>query len=284
MKISIRNINYLIVVGFVWLTLGIAASAGTLTSVKVAAAPVIDGTPDASWSNAAIYTNIQFGGFLEDFLFTQEEFLQAMAKYHNAIWPMPWILFFIGIGALAALISRWPFRRPIILGVLSFLWLWDGTIVFGYFFSGYIPHASFVPQALFFSLQGILFMIIAVRPKEYLDFDFSRSPYEVIGIALILFALIGWPLIGDITGQFYPAFPVFAEPCPLTIFTFGILLCSKSRVPWYFMLIPFLWSLTGLIGLIQLGISDDFIQFLVGVSVTPTILMKNRTLDRKAVA
>src|SRR3972149_8663073 len=80
MKICIRNINYLIVVGFVWLTLGIAASAGTLTSVKVAAAPVIDGTPDASWSNAAIYTNIQFGGFLEDFLFTQEEFLQAMAN------------------------------------------------------------------------------------------------------------------------------------------------------------------------------------------------------------
>lgn len=284
MKISIRNINYLIVVGFVWLTLGIAASAGTLTSVKVAAAPVIDGTPDSSWSNAAIDTNIQFGGFLEDFLFTQEEFFQGMTKYHNATWPMPWIIFFIGIGALAALISQWPFRRPIILGVLSFLWLWDGTIVFGYFFSGYIPHASFVPQALFFSLQGILFMITAVRSKEYVDFDFSKSPYEVIGIVMILFALIGWPLIGNISGQFYPAFPVFGEPCPTTIFTFGILLCSKSRVPWYFMLIPFLWSLTGLIGLIQLGVSDDIVQLIAAVIAIPMILRKNRILDKKAVA
>ena len=216
--------------------------------------------------------------------FTQEEFFQALTKYHNAIWPMPWILFFIGIGALAALLSRWRLRRPIILGALSFLWLWCGTIFLGYFCSGYISHTTFVPQAFLFSLQGILFMITAVRSNECLDFDFSRSSFEVIGIVVACFALIVWPLIGNITGQFYPAAPVFGEACPITIFTFGILLCSKSRVPWYFMLIPFVWSLTGLIGVIQLGVYDDFIEFLIGVSATVTILIRNRTLHREAVA
>ena len=81
--------------------------------------------------------------------FTQEEFFQALTKYHNAIWPMPWILFFIGIGALAALLSRWHLRRSIILGALSFLWLWCGTIFLGYFCSGHISHTTLRSASLF---------------------------------------------------------------------------------------------------------------------------------------
>jgi hypothetical protein len=214
--------------------------------------------------------------------FTQEEFFQMLTKYHNAVWPMAWILFFIGIGMLAVLLSRWHFKRPVILGALSFIWLWCGTIFLGYFCSGYISHTTFVPDILLFSLQGLLFLIAAVRSKA-IDFDFSGIAYEIVGIVWICFSLIGWPLIGNISGHFYTSFPVFGEPCPITIFTFGVLLCSKTRVPWYFMLLPFIWSLTGVIGLIQLGMSDDFIEFVVGMSATVMILIRNRSLARRAI-
>ncbi len=62
MKIQKRNNYNLLVIGLVWLSLSISASAGTLTSVKVEAAPVIDGTPDALWGNAAAMTVSTGGG------------------------------------------------------------------------------------------------------------------------------------------------------------------------------------------------------------------------------
>ncbi len=53
-----------IVIGLViWLSLSIGmGSAGTLTTVKVAAAPVIDGTPEAIWNQATAFTVNVAGG------------------------------------------------------------------------------------------------------------------------------------------------------------------------------------------------------------------------------
>ncbi len=61
---NIFKVNKSIVVGFViWMSLSIVlASAGTLTSVKVAEAPVIDGTPEALWNQATAMTVNVAGG------------------------------------------------------------------------------------------------------------------------------------------------------------------------------------------------------------------------------
>lgn len=58
------KVNRSIVLGLViWLLFGIGmGSAGTLTSVKVAAAPVIDGTPEAIWNQATAMTVNVAGG------------------------------------------------------------------------------------------------------------------------------------------------------------------------------------------------------------------------------
>lgn len=47
-------------------------------------------------------------------------------------------------------------------------------------------------------------------------------------------------------GGTYPALPMFGiTPCPGTLFTFGVLLLSSARVPWWALMIPTVWSLVG---------------------------------------
>jgi len=61
---NIFKVNKSIVVGLVkWLSRDIVlGSAGTLTSVKVTTAPVIDGMPDALWNQATAMTINLAGG------------------------------------------------------------------------------------------------------------------------------------------------------------------------------------------------------------------------------
>lgn len=57
------KIEYSIAIGLViWISLGIVGAAGTLTSVKVTAAPVVDGTPESLWDQAIAMTVNVAGG------------------------------------------------------------------------------------------------------------------------------------------------------------------------------------------------------------------------------
>lgn len=61
--------------------------------------------------------------------------------------------------------------------------------------------------------------------------------------------------------------PVFGvTPCPTTIFTFGLLLWTASRVPLYIIVIPFIWSLIGVSAAINLGIIEDYGLVVAGVA------------------
>ncbi len=63
MKIGKIKVQNAIVLGLViWLSFGIVGAAGTLTSVKVTTAPVIDGTPEAIWDQATAMTVTVTGG------------------------------------------------------------------------------------------------------------------------------------------------------------------------------------------------------------------------------
>jgi hypothetical protein len=49
-----------------------------------------------------------------------------------------------------------------------------------------------------------------------------------------------------LAGQAWPRAPSFGiAPCPLAIFTFGLLLMAGPRVPWHLLVIPLLWAAVG---------------------------------------
>lgn len=65
------------------------------------------------------------------------------------------------------------------------------------------------------------------------------------GILFVVYAAIFYPLLGLAAGHIYPAVPKFGiTPCPLTIFTLGILLLARPAPP-ILLIVPVIWSLIG---------------------------------------
>ena len=89
---KIWKVNKSIVIGLViWLSLSIGmGSAGTLTSVKVAAAPVIDGTPEAIWNQATAMTvNVAGGANTGAHTVTLKSVYTDDSVYFLATWNDP---------------------------------------------------------------------------------------------------------------------------------------------------------------------------------------------------
>ncbi|TGQ38487.1 MULTISPECIES: DUF6064 family protein [unclassified Mesorhizobium] len=83
-----------------------------------------------------------------------------------------------------------------------------------------------------------------------------------MGAAFLFYTAVLYPLIGMATGHTYPEMPMFGvTPCPVTIFTFGMLLLTTQRLPRWLLVIPFVfvWSLIGGSAAIALGVTQDWL-------------------------
>ncbi|WP_345694222.1 DUF6064 family protein [Fodinibius salicampi] len=109
-----------------------------------------------------------------------------------------------------------------------------------------------------------------------LRYRFGKDIYSVTGIIFILYSIIIYPLLGYSFGHVYPQSPVFGlAPCPTTIFTFGILLQAKGRIPLWLIAIPGIWSLVGFSAAFQLGIYEDIGLIVAGVLGVGMLMFKN---------
>jgi hypothetical protein len=205
--------------------------------------------------------------------FTVEQFLGVFEAYNLATWPMPVVAYLLGIAAI------WLAFRPIrhsdrlISGILAFLWLWTGVVYHGLFFREINPAA--IGFALLFVLQaGLLTYVGVVRPR--LHFGLQSSVYDVVGGLFVLYAMVLYPMIGTALGHGYPRGPVFGlTPCPLTIFTFGLLLWTVARVPKIVVIVPLLWSVIGVFAALQFGIREDVGLLIAGLLGTALLVWRD---------
>ncbi len=207
------------------------------------------------------------------FPFTQEQFLTVFAQYNLAIFPLQIVFVILGIVALALVIRKSPGSDRIILLILTFFWLWMGIVYHILFFSSINPLA-WVFGALFIA-EGVLLFWFS-RVKNPVGFSLATNWYTGIGLFLIAYALIVYPLIGTYLGHGYPRLPTFGVPCPTTIFTFGIFLMADKKFPLTLLLIPVIWTLIGFFAALSLGITEDYLLPVAGVVCTVLIIMKNR--------
>jgi hypothetical protein len=203
--------------------------------------------------------------------FTVEEFLQIFKDYNQSIFPLQ--IFFYSLAAAIIFFSAKKIAGAdkIINAILTFFWLWMGIVYHIIFFStinqaAYVFGSLFIVQAMLFFYYGLI--------KQKLTYKRTPDASRTIGIILITFALIAYPLLSHLSGHFYPAAPTFGVPCPTTIFTFGVLLCSDSKMPKVLLIIPFLWSLLGFSAATTLGIREDFALLVVGVMTTGILLFR----------
>lgn len=64
-------------------------------------------------------------------------------------------------------------------------------------------------------------------------------------------------------GHRYPATPSFGLPCPITIFTFGVLLMASAKLPKGLLAGPLVWALVGSSAAFALGVWQDLALVLV---------------------
>ncbi len=195
--------------------------------------------------------------------FTREEFLVIFATYNEAIWPMQFLAMALGAMAVIAIFWRAALSDHIISACLGLMWMWTGIMYHILYFSAIsIPAYGF---GAMFVVQGIL-LILSGNILHQLKFGYMNDWASWGGFAFIGYAAFVYPVLGVLTGHTYPQLPMFGvTPCPVTIFTFGILLLTTARVPRWLLIIPVIWSLIGGSAAFLLGVAPDWLLLVSGL-------------------
>jgi len=208
--------------------------------------------------------------------FTLEQFLDVFRQYNIAIWPMQVVLIILALIAFYFSIRNKTYSNKIIVIILAFLWIWM-SIMYHFLFFSSINKAAIAFGCLFM-IQSLLFLYFGII-KNKINLRFNTDLYGVTGVILIVFALLIYPIIGYWVGHVYPSSPTFGLPCPTTIFTFGILLLSTTRIPMVIIIIPFLWALIGFSAAFSLGIKEDISLLVSGLLSIVLIIYRNNKLS-----
>lgn len=196
--------------------------------------------------------------------FTHEQFVQVFAQYNLNVWPGQLVAYLLGLGMLLAVLRPSPTCDRFIAGGLAAMWLWTGIAYHALHFSA-INKAAFFFGALF-SIQALLF--IRAGWSGTLRFGSSSKAATLVGWCLLLYALVAYPLLGVWAGDRYPGMPMFGiTPCPVTIFTFGLLLLATAPVSRRLLVFPVIWSLIGGSAAFLLQVPQDWLLLVSGLSV-----------------
>jgi hypothetical protein len=96
-----------------------------------------------------------------------------------------------------------------------------------------------------FAIHGIILLYFGVV-KDTISYNWTPDSRHYIGLILVLYGLVLYPLVGIITGRVILEYPIFGiAPCPVTAFTIGILLMSDERPPLQLWIIPIFWGFMG---------------------------------------
>jgi hypothetical protein len=209
--------------------------------------------------------------------FTVEQFNAVFVWYNTELWPAQVMLNLLGVAAIALCFASRPPSRAIAASI-GVLWLWTGLVYHVLFFSEINPVAK-VFGALC-AVQGLLFFYFGVF-KKAIDFRFERRWEHYTGAALLLYAMLLYPLLGHLLGHRYPGSPTFGAPCPTTIFTFGLLLWTRRNVNRVLLVIPFIWSLIGFTAAVKLGIGEDIGLLIAGVAGTAIAGIGKKPLEKE---
>ena len=183
--------------------------------------------------------------------FTTGQFLDLFGAYNATIWPMQYFLIFLAVAVVAA--AARPARFTALPAVvLALLWAWSGLVYHLTFFR------TINGAALIFGMLFVVQAAVMGLESRSLAFRFTRTWRGWTGAALVVYALVLYPVISYLVGHRYPETPTFGAPCPVTIFTLGVLLWAERPPRWHVAAIPLVWSLIGTSAAVSLGMLEDF--------------------------
>ena len=187
--------------------------------------------------------------------FTADQFFDVMRRYNEGVWPAQLTLLGMALAVVALLASRRPIRDPLIAATLALLWFWSGIVYHLVYFYAINP-AAVIFAAVFLAGGGIFGWLGVIRRR--LQFEFARGMRGVAGAALLVYALVVYPLLAAFIGHTYPQTPSFGMPCPTTLFTVGVLAFVRGPFPRYLFIAPVLWALIGSQVAFAFGVYEDY--------------------------
>ena len=205
--------------------------------------------------------------------FTPEQFFAVFADYNVAVRPVQAVAYAIGLLMAVALLR--PSRSSdLTLGSgLALMWVWTGVAYHGLFFFA-INRAALI-FAVLFVLQGLLFAHAGLQRRD-LQFAPARDLAGIAGWTLVIYAALLYPVLGIVSGHRYPALPMFGiTPCPVTLFTLGVLLLARPPVPRRLLIVPILWTLVGGSAAFLLAVVQDW-PLLLGAVVPVYLWLRER--------
>ena len=206
--------------------------------------------------------------------FTPEQFLGVFVNYNHAIWPIQIAAYVLGAFSIASIFRRTRAADRVITGILAAMWLWTGVAYHALSFSA-INSAAYIFAALFI-IQGC-YLVYAGVYRDQIRFGLRPILATGVGISLVAYAAIAYPLIGLAIGHRYPEMPMFGvTPCPVTIFTFGMLLLTVHPVPSWLFVVPFVWSLIGGSAAVLLNVPQDWLLLVSGVISSLLVFFRDR--------
>lgn len=202
--------------------------------------------------------------------FTPEQFVAVFANYNAAIWPAQVVAYLLGSFAVLSLLFHqglWSDRA--IAAILALIWAWTGFAYHLLFFAtinkaAYAFFLLFVVQAAALAYAGIY---------RRIDFGLPPGAAKWVGTLFVFYAAVAYPLIGMAAGHRAAELPMFGiTPCPVTMFTFGILLMTLRRPPIVLLVIPALWSIIGGSAAFLLHVPQDWPLLFSSAIAVPLIL------------
>lgn len=198
----------------------------------------------------------------------------VFASYNRAVWPAQLLAYGLALSLLwfAARSRGAGSRLPGI--ALAAAWAWTGAVFHGRYFAEInfmapVYGALFLLQALLLAWAGVLRGRIAPR--------LQGGPIGWAGLALITYALAGYPLLAALVGDGVASTRVVGlAPGPTVVFTLGVLLLAGGRTPPSLAAVPVLWSLIAGLTAWEIGVAEDFILPLFGLAALALMLWKNR--------
>jgi hypothetical protein len=217
--------------------------------------------------------------------FSQDAYFALFEQYNRAIWPSQIVAYVLGLATLALALrpaarAGRAGRGRIVAAILALAWAWNGAVYHVLFFARInfwadIFSAFFILEALLLLWSGVI--------RGRLAFRLRYDTFSRIGVAVAIFALAIYPLIGWLLGHAWPRAAMFGvAPAPMTIFTMGLLLLVDGRTPLHLVIIPAIWSLIGGTAAWFLGVTEDLALPIAGFGGLALVLAKNRMRYRHA--
>ncbi len=194
--------------------------------------------------------------------FTVEQFFGVFRAYNTAVWPVQILLLLLAALAVIFIALRRPWSGVAVSAILAVLWVWLGVAYHLAFFARINPvaygfGALSIVGGLLFAWHGVI--------QRRLEFSLGKNLRTAIGTALLVFALLIYPIWATLSGHGYPALPTFGLPCPTTIFTIGVLALASGTGLRAVLTVPILWSLVGSQAAFVLDVKPDLGLLVAGL-------------------